>query len=1098
MHREISHADQAFGHDSNLSLYLLTGLLGLLIGIDLWPAFAAWSGATSLGLPTWPREIGGYRIILIAAFLGVARTLMGSLEGLLQGRVGADLALAIASIAALLISESLVAAEIVFIGMLGECLEAFTFERTQRSLRHIAEVFPRRCWVLRDGQEVRFRVEELHVGDRVVVKPGGRVPADGRVIEGKSSLDMSALTGESLPVDKQPGDEVLAGSVNGNGVLVIEAERVAEQTVAGQVIELTAKALKDKAPLERTADRLARYFLPVVLGLAALTLLANLIFHGTALFHSPEARLSFGQAFRLSIYPTLAVLVVACPCALILATPAAIIAALGRLAGTGVLIKGGSALERLATVKAFAFDKTGTLTEGKLELGDVVPLDGLTAEDVLRAAAAAEQGSEHVLARLILSEASARGITPEAVNDFQAQPGAGVIAHSPTGVLVVGTRRLMEEQGIAVNAAAQAALEQFDASGQTALLVARNGSILGVVGARDRIRPQAAGVLAELRQLGIRRIALLTGDRPAPAHAVASALGIDEVHAEMLPADKAGLIGTSGRETQAVAFVGDGINDAPALARATVGIAIGGTGTDVAAEAGDIVLMADPLRPLPLLVKLSRETVRIIRQNIFVFAFGVNIVGIVLTAWLWPLFAPAGWYEQAPVAAVIYHQFGSLAVLLNSMRLLWFDRSETSPAWQRGRRWLREVDHWMEHRLDIGEALHGLSHRWRTVLGGLAAVLILLYTVSGLIAVETDEVVYVRQFGRLLDEDLGPGLHWRWPWPVDETVRAKPNRVQTLEIGFRTLGRLDALGESLTWANPHGEDGLVRFSDESVMITGDGNLVELQAIIRFALVDPRTYLFEVKEPLAVLRSAAEAVLRETVASQSFDALLTTNREVLQNEVRERLARRCADYGKKGMGIRLEGVALTDLHPPREVVADYHAVTRAMEAKDETVNRAKAAALKSERAAQAAARKTVRQAEADRFAKVKQTGAERDVYLARLRERTQLHLTDEWKLAAEAAESVRNGLSASQAQLEYEQHCKERLARQAALTDFRIFWDALTQALTGREKVIIDSDKFPGKRQLFFFDPDFLRLPMLAPSSRSKAEEPRLEGHSDKR
>ncbi|HEV3236692.1 MAG TPA: cation-translocating P-type ATPase family protein [Gemmataceae bacterium] len=1102
MHREISHVDQPFGHDSNLSLYLMTGLLGVLIGIDLWPAFAAWSGATSLGLPTWPREIGGYRIILIAALLGGARTLFSALEGLLQGRIGADLALAMATIAAILIGEPLVAAEIVFIGLVGECLEAFTFERTQRALRHITEIFPRRCWLLRDGQEVRVRVEEVHVSDRVIVKPGGRVPVDGRVIEGKSSLDTSALTGESLPVDKCPGDEVLAGSLNGNGALTVEADRVAEQTMAGQVIELTAKALKDKAPLERTADRLARYFLPAVLGLAGLTFLANFIYHGTTLFHGVEGKLSLGQAFRLSVYPTLAVLVVACPCALILATPAAIIAALGRLAGTGVLIKGGSALERLATVKAFAFDKTGTLTEGKLELGDVVPFANISADEVLRVAAIAEQGSEHVLARLILNEASTKGTALDSVTQFQAHPGAGVTAHSSQGILTVGTRRLLEEQGIAITPAAQDALDQLDASGQTALLVARDHVLLGAIGARDRLRPQAFGVVSELRELGIESISILTGDRKGAAQTVGETLGIEEVHAELLPGMKAEWVGgetsARGRGTRAggVAFVGDGINDAPALARATVGIAIGGTGTDVAAEAGDIVLMSDPLRPLPLLVKLSRETVRIIRQNIVIFAFGVNFVGIILTAWLWPLFAPPGWYEQAPVAAVIYHQFGSLAVLLNAMRLLWFERSATSPSLQRGRRWLRDVDHWMEHHLDVGEALHSLSHRWKTVLATIAALAIVLYGASGLIAVGPDEVAFVSQFGRVLDDELQPGLHWRWPWPIEETYRVQPARVQTLEIGFRGV-KPTSLAESSTWASSHEQDGIVRVPDESVMITGDGNLVEVQATLRFSLANPRTYLFEVKDPQRIIRSAAESVLREILAGQSFDALLTTKRALFQEQVRERLAHRLAEYGDKGLGVRLEGVALTDLHPPLEVVSDYHAVTRAMEGKDEKINRANAAALKRKREAESAAQSTIRQAAADRFSKTKQAEAERDVFLARQHARTHLSLVEEGKLLLEAFQALQGGLPPSQMQREYEQHRKDRLAGQAALTDFRIYWDALTQILAGREKVIIDADKVPGKRQLLLFDPDGLRVPLLSPSSRISEVNPRLE-NLDKR
>src|SRR5262245_17563978 len=338
MHREISHSDEAFHQKSNLGLYLLTGLIGLLIGLDLWPVVAGWLRTQGLTVPTGTREFyGPYRFALLAAVLGGARILYGSVESLLDGRLGADLALAIACIAAILISEPLVAAEVVFIGMVGECLEHFTFARTQRAIQRIVEVCPRRCWLLRDGQEVRVFTSEVQVGDRVVVKPGGRIPVDGVVVDGRSAVDASALTGEAMPADKGPGDEVLAGSLNQFGALTIDARRVAEQTVVGRVIELTARALQDKAQLERTADRLARRFLPVVLGLAAVTFLVGL--GHRSLF----GKIGLNEVAR-SAYPALAVLVVACPCALILATPAAILAALGRLAGTGVLIKGGSVL----------------------------------------------------------------------------------------------------------------------------------------------------------------------------------------------------------------------------------------------------------------------------------------------------------------------------------------------------------------------------------------------------------------------------------------------------------------------------------------------------------------------------------------------------------------------------------------------------------------------------------------------------------------------------------------------------------------------------------------------------------------------------------
>ncbi|MFO0929778.1 MAG: heavy metal translocating P-type ATPase [Gemmataceae bacterium] len=458
MHREISHADRAFGEaPSRRSLYLLTGLVGLIVAADLWPIVAGWLDRAGVAVPGWPNEIGGYRIALLAAVLGGARVLYGSLDGLLQGRVGADLALALAVVAAILLREPLVAAELVFVGLLGECLENVTFERTRRAVRQLAELAPRRCWRLRaDGTEERVEVGELRAGDRVVVKPGAKAPADGVVIAGRSAVDVSPLTGESLPIDKGPGDELLAGSLNGQGALTVEVRRVAEHTVLGRVIELTARALQDRSPMERTADRLARYFLPAVLALAALTFVGTLLLHYYGILRPSElGRPGLAASLRFAAYPALSVLVVACPCALILATPAAVVAALGRLAGTGVLFKGGSALERLAGVDAFVFDKTGTLTEGQLELGDVLPVDGVSSDELLALAASAEQGSEHPLARLLVQEAVGRGVTLAAVDDFRAHPGAGVAATVPQGRLLVGNRRLLEDQGIALPAEVQ-------------------------------------------------------------------------------------------------------------------------------------------------------------------------------------------------------------------------------------------------------------------------------------------------------------------------------------------------------------------------------------------------------------------------------------------------------------------------------------------------------------------------------------------------------------------------------------------------------------------------------------------------------------------
>jgi Cu+-exporting ATPase len=1115
MHREISHVDSAFHRERNLPLYLLTGLIGFLIALDVAPRVAGWLGIAAL--ESWPRP--AYRFALIAAVIGGARVLYTSLQGLLEGKIGADLAIAIACIAAILIPEELVAAEIVFIGMVGECLESFTFERTQRAIRRIVEVTPRRSWLLRDGQEVRVLTSELQAGDVVVVKPGGKVPVDGVVLDGRSAVDTSALTGEVLPVDKRPGDDVLAGSVNQFGALTIEAKRVAEHTVVGRVIELTARALKDKANLERTADRLARYFLPAVLGLAALTFVGGWLYYGTSLFRPAEApRLGFRQIATNSAYPALSVLVVACPCALILATPAAIIAALGRLAGTGVLIKGGSTLERLAGVTIFAFDKTGTLTGGRLELGDMVPLKGVDPTELLRIAAVAEQKSEHVLARLIMHEAATRGLPVEPVAEFLSHPGAGITAQTSAGRIVVGTRRLLEEQGIAVSSEAVALLDQFDAKGQTALLVARGDTVLGVIGAHDRVRPEAGQVLAELRAHGIDEIILLTGDRTAVARAVAADLPFAQIHAELLPEQKAEVITNLARTNLArthlasggrkppdaspstvsspppsgglrpplakIAMVGDGINDAPALARADVGLAIGG-GTDVAAEAGDVVLMGEPLSPLPLLVRLSRETVRIIHQNILIFAFAVNAIGIVTTAWLWPLLAPAGWVRYGPIAAVVYHQIGSLAVLLNSMRLLWFERSKTSPSWQRLSALFRRVDSGLEKCLDVGELIHWLEHHWKRASMAAAVLLLLVYALNGLVLIKPDEVGVLTRFGRPV-EDLEPGLYWRWPWPIDNTARVS-QRIHTVEIGFRTpAGRADTEG-TLSWTSSHSADQLI--DDEATMITGDGNLVQMQATVSFRVVDPHVYLFRVRDGDEIVRASAEAVLRGMVVGRPFLQLLTVNRERFQQEALARLAKHCKEYGPYGLGVAFDSLSLKDLHPPAEVVQAYYDVAKAMEGHDQAINNAQASTLHKLRGAEAESRKIVRRARAAGIERIKQAEADKVTFLARSNARRELSFPHELSLCLDAIESVFEGESPAQADAAYQRRRQALIAVQGTLTDFRLFWEALSQALTGRDLVLIDADKVAGRRHLLLLDPDQFRVPvpMLVPQNRGPVE-----------
>src|SRR4051794_37110933 len=552
MHREFNPAQMAFGHtygpdhhhhdhghdhghghqhdehDHAAELRMLvatTLLVGLLVGADL--VLGAWGSEY--------RRPFGIPLMLAAAIIGGGRVVYLALAALLEGRIGADIALAVACVAAALLGEYFVAAEVVFIALVGECLEAFTFERAQRAIQKLLEYRPRTARVLRDGVEVEIAADALKVGDILVVRPGERIAADGTVVRGRSAVDQAVLTGESLPVDKGEGDPVYTGTFNQFGGLEVRAEKVGAETTLGQVIRLMGQAQSQRSPLERAADRYARLFLPAVLIAATLVFLAT---NAPGLWRWGRT----GERALIDLMPTLAVLVVACPCALIRATPAAVLAATARLARRGVLVKGGAALERLARVDAFAFDKTGTLTEGRPEVGDVLTFDGAAADRVLWLAASAEQASEHPLARLLVATARSRGFALAGVDNFQAQPGAGVRATLLDGDglrVLVGNLRLVREQGVEVTPEVESSLKGLDDSGQTALLVAESGRVVGAIGARDRVRVEAHDVIHDLKHLGLKDQTILTGDRSAPARAVAKKVHIKQVEAELTPAGKA-------------------------------------------------------------------------------------------------------------------------------------------------------------------------------------------------------------------------------------------------------------------------------------------------------------------------------------------------------------------------------------------------------------------------------------------------------------------------------------------------------------------------------------------------------------------------------
>jgi len=549
-----------------------------------------------------------------------------------------------------------VSAVVITLVVLGRWLEARARGRTSEAIRRLVSLAPRTARIVRAGAEVDVPTAEVHVGDFVRIRPGERIPVDGVVTEGASTIDESMLTGESLPVEKAPESKVYAGTVNRTGSFIFRAARVGSETALSRIVALVAEAQGSRAPIQRLADRVAAIFVPVVLGIAGLTFLAWWAF-------GPE------PAGLFALTNAVAVLVIACPCAMGLATPTAIMVATGRGAERGILVRSATALELLERVDTVVFDKTGTLTVGRPEVTDVVALPPMSEDDIVALAAAAEQGSEHPLGEAIVASAKARGLALTPITKFTTVPGQGIDAMAPDGRVLLGNRALMDARGVDVRALVPRA-QAFATEGKTAVYLALGGRALGLLAAADVLKPEAPEAVAALKRRGL-DVIVLTGDTRPTAEAVARRAGADTVLAEILPEDKAREIARLESQGHRLAMVGDGINDAPALAQADVGIAMG-SGTDVAIEAADVTLVRGDLRGVVGAIDLSRRTISVIKQNL-VWAFGYNVVLIPVAAGLlYPLWGVL----LSPILAGAAMAFSSVSVVTNSLRLKrWKDES---------------------------------------------------------------------------------------------------------------------------------------------------------------------------------------------------------------------------------------------------------------------------------------------------------------------------------------------------------------------------------------------------------------------------------------
>ena len=608
------------------SVLLSTETVATLVSFALLAAGwgLAWAGAS---LSRWS--------YLAAAMVAGAPILKTCVASLLERRISVEVLVALAIGTSLLVGEYQAGAVVAVMLLGGGVLEQITVARAGRSLAGLLVNLPETARVRRGAAEVEVPVSELRMGDRIVTRPGERIAADGVVVAGESAVDESPITGESMPQDKALGARVFAGTINQSGRLEVEATKVGDETTLARILQLVEEAQASQAPIQRLADKAARWYVPAALATGAVV-----------------------WALTGDIARGITVLIVFCPCALVLATPTAIVASIGKAARRVILVKGGQFAEAVGQIHLVAFDKTGTLTLGRPVVAEVAPFDGLDARGLLRLAASAERFSEHPLGTAIRRAAEAQQLDLCEPTDFRSVAGCGVEVRMEGERVRVGRAAWLAQQSVVLTPAAAGRAAALEAGGHTVLVVARQERPVGLIALRDTLRPEAKEAVARLRRQNL-RLVMLTGDNERVAQAIAAEAGIDEVHAGLLPEDKLRRVRAWQAQGLTVAFVGDGINDAPALAAADIGIAMGAAGTDVALETSDIAFLSDDLTKMPEVVDLSRRTLGVIRQNI-AFSVGLNILSVVA--------AGLGWIS--PIGGAVIHEAGALAVILNAIRLL--------------------------------------------------------------------------------------------------------------------------------------------------------------------------------------------------------------------------------------------------------------------------------------------------------------------------------------------------------------------------------------------------------------------------------------------
>ena len=606
-----------------------------------------WLGQTFFDLPV----IAATVLYITAYIFGGWDISQHAWHAIKEKHFDTDLLMVMAALGAAALGEFAEGALLLFLFSLGHALEERALDRARAAVRALADLAPKVALVRRDGKEQELPVESLQLEDLVIVRPGVRIPVDGVISNGNSGVDQASVTGESMPVDKAPGDQVFASTVNGEGALEVKVTRLAKDSTLSRVMKMVEEAQAQKSPTQQTVEKFERVFVPAVL-----------IFTGLIIILPPL----FGFPFRESFLRAMTLLVAASPCALALGTPASILAGVAQAARNGVLVKGGMHLENLGRLKAIAFDKTGTVTHGKPEVTDIVAFQssGWKEADLLSIAAGAESRSAHPLAQAVVRSAQTKGVAASVMDEVESLTGRGLRAVTMGKTIWVGNQKLMDEAGVILAADAMQKAQSLQESGKTLFWVAENKTAIGLIALSDTLRKEAASTMSALKKIGVEHTIMLTGDNARSASAIAAEVGLTEFRADLMPEDKLTIIRELVKQYGQVAMIGDGVNDAPALANATVGIAMGGAGTDVALETADVALMGDDLSKLPFAVGLGRATRNIIMQNLFI---SLGVIALLIATSLTGIVSIG--------IAVIFHEGSTLVVVANALRLLGYKQN---------------------------------------------------------------------------------------------------------------------------------------------------------------------------------------------------------------------------------------------------------------------------------------------------------------------------------------------------------------------------------------------------------------------------------------